>query len=98
MIGLFLQSQEADYFHYLLSAIRKIFAEAIKVGEMVENGMNSGKIISQAALKATTQVLQNGSRNIGGKKRREDVATIVSAPKTYVQDNSPHHYFPSHAP
>ena len=55
---------------------------------MVENGIKSGKIVSQAALKATTQVLQNGSGNIGRKKRREDVATIVSAPRTHVLGNS----------
>ncbi|XP_015075347.1 uncharacterized protein LOC107019339 [Solanum pennellii] len=98
MIDVFLQAQEPDYFHYLLSAVGKTFAEVIKVGEMVENGIKSGKIVSQAALKATTQVLQNGSGNIGGKKRREDVATIVSAPRTHVQGNFSQHYFPSQAP
>ena len=98
MIDVFLQAQEPDYFHYLLSSVGKTFAEVIKVGEMVENGIKSGKIVSQAALKATTQVLQNGSGNIGGKKRREDVATIVSAPRTHVLGNSPQHYFPSQAP
>ncbi|XP_015087093.1 uncharacterized protein LOC107030257 [Solanum pennellii] len=66
MIDVFLQAQEPDYFHYLLSAVGKTFTEVIKVGEMVENGIKSGKIVSQAALKATTQVLQNGSGNIGG--------------------------------
>ena len=98
MIDVFLQGQEPDYFHYRLSAVWKTFNEVIKVGEMVENGIKSGKIVSQASLKATTQVLQNGSGNIGGKKRREDVATIVSAPRTHVLDNSPQHYFPSQAP
>ena len=34
MIDVFLQAQEPDYFHYLLSAVRKTFAEVIKVGEM----------------------------------------------------------------
>ncbi|KAH0669487.1 hypothetical protein KY289_023980 [Solanum tuberosum] len=95
MIDVFLQAQEPNYFDYLLSAVGKTFAEVIKVGEMVENGIKSGKIVSQAALKATTQVLQNGTGNIGGKKRREDVATVVSAPQTYVQDNPPQHYFHS---
>ena len=98
MIDVFLQEQEPDYFHYLLSVMGKTFAEVIKVGEMVENGIKSGKIVSQASLEATTQVLQNGSGNIGGKKRREDVAAIVSAPRTHVQGNSSQHYFPSQAP
>ena len=35
---------------------------------MVENSIKSGKIVSQAALKATTQVLQNGSGNIEGRR------------------------------
>lgn len=52
------------------------------------NGINFGKIVSQASLKATTQVFQSGSQNIGGKKRREDVATIIPTPRTYVHDNS----------
>ncbi|KAK6789533.1 hypothetical protein RDI58_013333 [Solanum bulbocastanum] len=77
---------------------REIFAEVIKVGEMVENGIKSRKIGSQAILKATTQVLQNGSGNLGGKKRREDVTTVVPVPQTYVQDNYPQHYFPSLTP
>jgi len=98
MIDVFLQAQEPDYFHYLLSAVGKTFTEVIKVGEMVENGIRSGKIVSQAALKATTQALQNGSGNIGGKKRREDVATVVSAPRTYAQDNHTQHYFPPQIP
>ncbi|XP_049394536.1 uncharacterized protein LOC125858774 [Solanum stenotomum] len=98
MIDVFLQAQEPDYFHYLISAVGKIFAEVIKVGEMVKNSIKSGKIVSQAALKATTQALQNGSGNIGGKKRREDVATVVSAPRTYAQDNHTQHYFPPQIP
>ncbi|XP_015054879.1 uncharacterized protein LOC107001282 [Solanum pennellii] len=98
MIGVFLQAQEPDYFHILLSAVGKTFAEVIKVGEMVENGIKSVEIVSQAALKATTQVLQNGSGNIEGKNRRVDVAAIVSVPRTHVQGNSSQHYFSSQAP
>ncbi|KAH0706000.1 hypothetical protein KY289_011076 [Solanum tuberosum] len=98
MIGIFLQVQQHNYFHYLIYAIGKTFAEVIKVGEMVESGIKSGKIVSQAVLKATTQVLQNGSGNLGGKKRRGDVATILSGPWTYVQENHPQHYFPSQTP
>ncbi|KAK4726832.1 hypothetical protein R3W88_031749 [Solanum pinnatisectum] len=37
---------------------------------MVESGIKSRKIVSQAVLKATTQVLQNSSSNLGGKKRK----------------------------
>ncbi|XP_049364034.1 uncharacterized protein LOC125828744 [Solanum verrucosum] len=78
MIDVFLQAQEPDYFHYLLSVVGKTFAEVIKIGEMVENGIKSGKIVSQAALKATTQVIKNGSGNFRGKKMKEDIANVVS--------------------
>ncbi|KAG5581716.1 hypothetical protein H5410_052343 [Solanum commersonii] len=44
MIEVFLQAQEPNYFHYLLSAVEKTFAEVIKVGEMVENDIKSEKI------------------------------------------------------
>ncbi|XP_015068680.1 uncharacterized protein LOC107013234 [Solanum pennellii] len=84
MIDVFLQAQEPDYFHYLLSAVRMTFAEVIKVGEIVGNDIKSRKIVSQATLNVTKQVLQNGSGNIGGKKRREDIDIVVSMPRTYV--------------
>ncbi|KAK4724009.1 hypothetical protein R3W88_026788 [Solanum pinnatisectum] len=41
------------------------------------------------------EMVENG---IKGKKRREDVATVVSAPSTYVQNNPPQHYFTSKNP
>ncbi|XP_049393462.1 uncharacterized protein LOC125857851 [Solanum stenotomum] len=60
LIDVFLQAQEPDYFHYLLAAMGKPFAEAIKIGEVVENGIKSGKIVSQTAIRATTQAIQSG--------------------------------------
>ncbi|XP_009610714.2 uncharacterized protein [Nicotiana tomentosiformis] len=44
MIDYFLQDQDPDYLHYMLAAISKPFTEVIKIGEIVENGMKSGKI------------------------------------------------------
>ncbi|KAK4723894.1 hypothetical protein R3W88_026673 [Solanum pinnatisectum] len=68
---------------------------------MVENGIKSGKIVSQAALKATTQVIKNGSRNLGGKKMKEDVANVVSdtqkssrGPLYQYAPSQSHHYHP----
>lgn len=77
MIDVFLKVQEPDYFLYLLSIVGKTFVEVIKIGKMVENGIKSGKIVSRAVLKATTQVIKNGSRSLGEKKM-EDVAIVVS--------------------
>ncbi|KAH0633815.1 hypothetical protein KY284_036601 [Solanum tuberosum] len=41
LIDIFLQAQEPDYFHYLLAAMGKPFAEAIKIGEILENDIIS---------------------------------------------------------
>nr|XP_033508909.1 uncharacterized protein LOC117273826 [Nicotiana tomentosiformis] len=54
MVTVFLQAQEADYFQNMMSAMGKPFSEAIKIGEMVENDLKTGQILSQAALKATS--------------------------------------------
>ncbi|XP_070036707.1 uncharacterized protein [Nicotiana tomentosiformis] len=102
---------DPDYLHYMLAAIGKPFAEAIKIGETVENGMKLGKIVSQAALKATTQAIQSGSGNFGNRKKKEEGSMMESgfggvqrgiAP-SYVQfqqeqSNSPQHYYPPQGP
>ncbi|XP_075101860.1 uncharacterized protein LOC142177286 [Nicotiana tabacum] len=78
MIDYFLQAQDPDYLHYMLAAIGKPFTEAIKIGEIVENGMKSGKIVSQAALKATTQAIQSGSGSFGNRKKKEEGSMMAS--------------------
>ncbi|XP_075110275.1 uncharacterized protein LOC142181262 [Nicotiana tabacum] len=58
LITIFIQAQEPDYFQYMTSAVGKSFPEAIKMGEMVENGLKTGRIISQRALKAAALAVQ----------------------------------------
>ncbi|XP_075109771.1 uncharacterized protein LOC142181165 [Nicotiana tabacum] len=58
LITVFLQAQEPDYFQNMMSAVGKSFSEAIKMGEMVENGLKTGKIISQEVFKAVTQAVR----------------------------------------
>ncbi|KAM3327189.1 hypothetical protein P3S67_002315 [Capsicum chacoense] len=81
MIDIILQAQEPDYFHHLISTIGNTFSEVIKIGEMVESGIKSEKIISQATLKTTTQADQSGLGRFGGNKRKEDVTTIIPGPQ-----------------
>ncbi|XP_070017333.1 uncharacterized protein [Nicotiana sylvestris] len=57
MVTVFLQAQEADYFQNMMSAMGKSFAETIKIGEMVENGLKTGRILSQSAIRATSQAI-----------------------------------------
>ncbi|XP_070049967.1 uncharacterized protein [Nicotiana tomentosiformis] len=79
MVTVFLQVQEADYFQNMMSAMGKPFAEAIKIGEMVENGLKTGRILSQDALKATSQAIQNGSGGLANRKNREKGAMMSSS-------------------
>ncbi|XP_070005829.1 uncharacterized protein [Nicotiana sylvestris] len=64
MVTVFLQAQEADYFQNMMLAMGKPFAEAIKIGEMVENGLKTGRILSHVAFKATSPDVQNGLENL----------------------------------
>ncbi|XP_070009684.1 uncharacterized protein [Nicotiana sylvestris] len=48
------------------------------MGEMVEEGLNSSMIMSYSAIKATTQAIQSGTGGLLGKKKKEDVAMVIS--------------------
>ncbi|XP_070014732.1 uncharacterized protein [Nicotiana sylvestris] len=74
LITVFLEAQEPDYFQNMMSAMGRPFAEAIKIGEMVENSLKTGRIVSQAALKATTQAIQNGLGSFANRKKRDEGA------------------------
>ena len=86
----------------------KPFSETIKIGEIVENGIKSVKIKSQAAIRATTQAIQSGSGNFINRKKKEEGSMVASEsrgvqigmnnPYCQVQQeqyNSPRHYYPS---
>ncbi|XP_019253982.1 PREDICTED: uncharacterized protein LOC109232685 [Nicotiana attenuata] len=56
MVEYFLQAQEPTYFGHLISGLGKPFNDVVKMGEMVEYGLKSSKIMSYSALKSTTQM------------------------------------------
>ncbi|XP_070020808.1 uncharacterized protein [Nicotiana sylvestris] len=78
MVKYFLQALEPTYYGHLISAIGKSFNDVVKMGEMVEEGLKSSKIVSYFAIKATTQAIQSGNGSLLGKKKKEDVAMFVS--------------------
>ncbi|XP_019237141.1 PREDICTED: extensin-like [Nicotiana attenuata] len=47
--------------------------------------------MSYSAIKATTQAIQSGTESLLGKKKKDDVAMVVSAP-WHDQRGSPHQY------
>ncbi|XP_070002931.1 uncharacterized protein [Nicotiana sylvestris] len=111
LITVFLEAQEPDYFQNMMSAMGRPFAKAIKIGEMVENGLKTGRIVSRATLKATTQAIQNGSGSFANRKKRDEGSMMTSgsrevqrgASHPYVQVpqgqfSYPQHYYPPPIP
>ncbi|XP_070008480.1 uncharacterized protein [Nicotiana sylvestris] len=98
LITIFLQAQKPDYFQNMMSVVGKSFSEAVKMGEMVDNGLKSGKIISQAALKATTQAVQIESGNFGGTNEKVEEIMMTSRSRrgprrTYRRHDQPYLFF-----
>ena len=106
LVDIFIEAQDPDYFHHLTAAMGRPFHTTIKIGEMVESGLKTGRIVSQAAIKATTQAIQGGSTSFGNRKRKEEVISLASGsrgaqrksncPYTSVQGqlSYPQHYYP----
>ncbi|KAF3656485.1 putative nitrate transporter 1.4-like [Capsicum annuum] len=77
IVEVFINAQDETYYQHLLPALGKPFIEVLKMGEMIEEGIKTGRIVSFATLKATTQAIQKGSESVGEKKNEEDASTIV---------------------
>ncbi|PHT90054.1 hypothetical protein T459_05167 [Capsicum annuum] len=88
----FIQAQDETYYQHLLPALGKPFIEVLKMGEMIEDGIKTGRIVSFATLKATTQAIQKGSRSVGGKKNKEDASAIAVGQQAWAR--GPHHRYP----
>ncbi|XP_075100477.1 uncharacterized protein LOC142176487 [Nicotiana tabacum] len=61
------------------STMGKPFAEAIKIGEMVESGLKTGRILIKSAIRATSQEIQSGSGGAANRKKKEEVAMMASS-------------------
>ncbi|XP_070047325.1 uncharacterized protein [Nicotiana tomentosiformis] len=86
MVTIFLQAQATDYFENMMSAIGKTFAEAINIGEIVENGLKIGHLLSHEALKSTSQAIWNGSGGLANRKKREEGVMMASSSTLVPQD------------
>ena len=73
----FIQAQDEIYYQHLLPTLGKPFIEIIKMGEMIEDGIKTGRIMSFSTLKATTQAIWKGLWSIRGKKNEEDASAIA---------------------
>ncbi|KAF3639702.1 putative cell differentiation protein RCD1 -like protein [Capsicum annuum] len=92
IVEVFIQVQDETYFQHLLPTLGKPFIEVLKMGKMIEDGIKTSRIVSFVALKETTQEIQKDSKNVGGKKNKEDVAAIVVG--QWARLIKPQHRFP----
>ncbi|KAF3654403.1 putative nitrate transporter 1.4-like [Capsicum annuum] len=92
IVEAFIQAQDETYYQHLLPALGKPFIEVLKMGEMIEGGIKTGRIVSFATLKATTQAIQKGSGSIGGNKNEKDVSAIAVGQQAWAK--GPHHRYP----
>ncbi|PHT62687.1 hypothetical protein T459_33479 [Capsicum annuum] len=77
IVEVFIQAQDETYYQQLLPALGKPFIEVLKMGEMIEEGIETGRIVNFATFKTTTQVIQKGSGSVGEKKNEEDASAII---------------------
>ncbi|XP_070028585.1 uncharacterized protein [Nicotiana sylvestris] len=87
MVKLFLQAQGPTYFSHLITTLGKTFNDVLKMGELVEEGIKSGKIMS------CSKDIQNIPVSLGGrKKNRKD--DPMGLPAQYFQPRHRPHGYP----
>ncbi|XP_070004447.1 uncharacterized protein [Nicotiana sylvestris] len=81
MTTTFIRSQtDATYYKRLISMLGQKFSEVVRMGDVIEEGLKSGKITNLAALQATSKEIQ--SETIGGARTIvtiEDEKKVVSS-------------------
>ncbi|KAM3382992.1 hypothetical protein P3S68_008567 [Capsicum galapagoense] len=85
IVEVFIQVQDETYYQHLLPALGNPFIEVLKMGEMIEEGIKTSRIVSFATLKVTTQVIQKGSGSVGEENNEED-ASAITAPHNHSQN------------
>ena len=96
MTMLFVQSlKDPTYYERMLSVIGQKFAEVIRMGDFIEEGIKTGRVTNLAALQATSKAIQADP----AKKKRDGVSPVMAiqdqrpTPKSTRQYSSPQ---PSH--
>ncbi|XP_049406209.1 uncharacterized protein LOC125869828 [Solanum stenotomum] len=74
----FIRAQEPQYYDRMMLVAEKSFAEIIKLGERIEEGIKSGTIINLEALQATNKALQSG----GMAENRKKTGSVMMAQGT----------------
>nr|XP_016476206.1 PREDICTED: uncharacterized protein LOC107797798 [Nicotiana tabacum] len=78
----------------------KPFAEDIKIGKMVQNGLKTGRILSQSAIRSISQAIQGGFGGVAKGKKKEETSMAASGsrkhrtPRSLFLERTPQHYYP----
>ncbi|XP_055814108.1 uncharacterized protein LOC129883473 [Solanum dulcamara] len=79
IIEVFVRNQEPEYYDRILLLVGAKFAEVVKIGETIEDGLKTGRI--------TCVAIQTSSSDLF-KKKREDVSFIFHTPNRRIQRSS----------
>uniref|UniRef100_M1B273 Gag/pol polyprotein n=1 Tax=Solanum tuberosum TaxID=4113 RepID=M1B273_SOLTU len=79
IVELFVRVQEPEYYDKIMLLVGAKFAEIVKVGETIEDGLRTGKIARVAASPRSSSLL---------KKKREDVSSISYEGKKTLRKSS----------
>ncbi|XP_070010454.1 uncharacterized protein [Nicotiana sylvestris] len=86
MVELFLRAQRSTYFGHLILTLEKPFNDVLKMGELVEEGIKSGKIIS------CSKDIQNIPVSLGGRKRNRKDDSMGFSDQHFQPRHRPHGY------
>ncbi|XP_055803406.1 uncharacterized protein LOC129872442 [Solanum dulcamara] len=76
IIEVFVRNQEPEYYDRMLLLVGAKFAEVVKIGETIEDGLKTGRI-TRVAIQTSSSVLF--------KKKKEDVSFISDAPDRRIR-------------
>ncbi|XP_059281350.1 uncharacterized protein LOC132035048 [Lycium ferocissimum] len=92
LVSVFIRSQETDFYDRMLSMAGRPFSELVKMGEAIEDGLKTGRIISM-----TGKPVGSGSTGFA-RKKKEDVASISHTPKPKRREDFPMEAYASPPP
>ncbi|KAG5616428.1 hypothetical protein H5410_016252 [Solanum commersonii] len=89
MITYFIQAQDSEYYERMVTMGGKTFAEVIKAGEMIEDGLKTGRITSYTSSQFANRAYQIGSF---GKKKEKEVMMLTTRGATSYNRQPPPGY------
>ncbi|KAM3251661.1 hypothetical protein P3L10_005731 [Capsicum annuum] len=88
MVSVFSRAQEGEYYTRMVSAVRATFADLVKIGELLEEGIQTGKIAKTPTSSRTAMFPKKKKEEVGGVssnsitklKQRFNSRNVLSSP------------------